>query len=522
MSPDILLPYSQSWCSVSFLPAVFLALISLGAFATLISTRNRKKDGVPTLPETIPCLSSALLYMTDMQSFLSKTKATFRSTNVLAFNIGPQKVYMITGARNVANIFRTTANVGQEIFILKIQKYLYGSVPSDYAKFLNDKSGRAKVPAPGTENTPTTKRYWYSMNNLLHGYLARAHDTNVLAAVYQREFNKALEVFPTTEWSETLVYTTVLQNLVWGLPKWMNRKAWKARDRLHAATAKYLYPTVDNFDWDSSSATADWEPVFGSRANREVIRWMREDGFAAQTIAGAVSTLFIFGSNGNTTPTVAWMLMEIVKRPELLQQVRDEVLTAYVTHPHTGERSIDAQMLLALPLLQSVYIEGLRLHVSLNVTREVVGPLTLEGYELEKGAILQAPTDISHREESVWGAPDHPASEFWAERHIKYVKTVDEKGGSVKMERQFSMAGRQNHFFPYGGGAPICPGRFFAKQEMMLTVATLVSRFDIEFAGWTYMDGSPSDSPAENDGRWAGSATVPPDRDMRIRWKRLW
>jgi cytochrome P450 len=154
--------------------------------------------------------------------------------------------------------------------------------------------------------------------------------------------------------------------------------------------------------------------------------------------------------NGNTTPAVAWLLMEIVKSPDLLRRVRDEVKTTYITDPDTGERFIDAQKLLALPLLQSIYIEGLRLHVSLNVTREVVGPLSLEGYGLEKGAILQAPTDISHREESVWGAPGHPASEFWAERHLKYVETVDEKDGSVRMEPQFSMAGRQNDFFPYG------------------------------------------------------------------------
>ncbi|KAK4448778.1 cholesterol 7-alpha-monooxygenase 2 [Podospora aff. communis PSN243] len=538
-----------------FLQGTILALISFAALFALTS-RRQKGDGVPTLPEKIPYLSSALLYMTDMHSFLSKVATSFRSTNIIAFHLGPQKIYMIAGARNVSKIFRATANVGQEIFILKMQKYLYGSAPADYAKFLHDKSGRAAKPAPGTEGTPESKRYWYGMNNLLHGYLARAHDTNVLAGVYQREFNKVLEEFSTTGWSEVLVYgflqkymveaatTTLLgprilevnpdflrvfwdfdgiaTSLVWGLPRWMNRAAWKARDRLHAAAARYLYPAVDEFDWKSADATADWEPVFGSRANREVIRWMKEDGFDPQTIAGAVTVLFIFGVNGNTTPAVAWLLMEIVKDPDLFRRVREEVKTTYTTDPDTGERLIDAQKLIALPLLQSIYIEGLRLHVSLNVTREVIGPLSLEGYELEKGAILQAPTDISHREESVWGAPGHPASEFWAERHIKYVETVDEKDGSVKLEPQFSMAGRQNDFFPYGGGAPICPGRFFAKQEMMLTVAILVSRFDIEFVEWTHPDGSPSDRPAQNDGRWAGAASVPPDRDMKIRWKRLW
>lgn len=57
----------------------------------------------------------------------------------------------------------------------------------------------------------------------------------------------------------------------------------------------------------------------------------------------------------------------------------------------------------------------------------------------------------------------------------------------------------------------------------MLTVALLVLRFDMEFVEWTTLDGlSTSKRPAENDVRWSGGAAVPPDRDMKIRWKRRW
>ena len=68
----------------------------------------------------------------------------------------------------------------------------------------------------------------------------------------------------------------------------------------------------------------------------------------------------------------------------------------------------------------------------------------------------------------------------------------------------------------------MCPGRFFAKHEIMLTMGLLASRFDIEFVNWTMLDGSRSDRPAQNDARWAGAVGVPPDRDMTVRWKRLW
>jgi hypothetical protein len=105
--------------------------------------------------------------------------------------------------------------------------------------------------------------------------------------------------------------------------------------------------------------------------------------------------------------------------------------------------------MLSLPLLQSVYAEALRLHVSINITREIMEPMTLDGYNLEKGALLQAPSELSHYAESVWGAEGHPASEFWAERHIKHVEVTGEDG-KVTVVPQFSMVGRTNDFIPYG------------------------------------------------------------------------
>jgi cytochrome P450 len=72
--------------------------------------------------------------------------------------------------------------------------------------------------------------------------------------------------------------------------------------------------------------------------------------------------------------------MELAKDPDLLRQVRDEVMTAFVTDPVTQERTIHAQTLMSLPLLQSVYVEMLRLHVSIDITREIMGPIMVEGY----------------------------------------------------------------------------------------------------------------------------------------------
>jgi len=264
-------------------------------------------------------------------------------------------------------------------------------------------------------------------------------------------------------------------------------------------------------------------------------------GFALQTMAGALTNLTVFGLNANSIPGAAWCVMEAAKDRELLKAIRDEVMTAYEVDAATGQKTINTQTLVSLPLLQAVYIEGMRLHVSMNVTRQITGPMVLGDVLLEKGAILQAATEIVHYDENTWAAEGHAASEFWSERHIQYIDEVGADGKKQRV-RKFTLAGRPTDFFSFplvrfpavpclrgitdmvvGGGVSICPGRFFAKQEIMLTVAMLVYRFDIEFIAWLNKeDGTPSDRPAENDVRWSGGASMPPDRDMQVLFKRMW
>lgn len=204
--------------------------------------------------------------------------------------------------------------------------------------------------------------------------------------------------------------------------------------------------------------------------------------------------------------------MEIIKDPSLLQAVRDEVATVIQSGSDGGKLTIDHQKLVALPLLQSIFTETLRLRVNFNIMRDVKHPITLDGHSIPQGVMLQAPMQVAHYDEKVWNAAGHhPADEFWAERHIKWT----EQGS----KRTYSMAGSPASYFPFGGGANICPGRRLAKIEIFTTVALIVSRFDIELVGWTDLDGSPSSRAAQSDLRFSGAGAMPPDREMMVRWK---
>ncbi|KAK3324364.1 cytochrome P450 [Cercophora scortea] len=487
----------------------------------------------------------------NLEAFLARAVKALDHSNVVQFRLGPRRVYLLKGLQNIQLMLGQSNDIVSEPFMIMIFQNMWNFTPEDLAKFAGDKSGRLQQPAAGSEAVPDHQRYWHSMHHIYSEYMTKARYSSRMADKYAEFFSTQLTAHSTVdEWTSVSLFGFIKQNMaysavaallgphilelnpgyvdkswafddivmyiLYGPPKWMNRRPWAVRDEFHAATGRYLEAAWANFDWDGPEAASDWEEHFGSRFARELARWVRDDGFSKQSAQGIMS-LIVFALNANTIPITTWALYELIKDPALFQEVKTEVLQAYTVDAATGERRIDVQKLGTLPLLQSVYTETLRIHMSLNLTREVNNPVVVEGYKLRKGAVMQAITQLAHLDEATWGREGHPASEFWAGRHLKYAPGLEKGGGGVVPE--FFMAGKAGSFVPFGGGPSICPGRVFARQEILLTLAMIVTRFDVEFVAWTKLDGSPSDRPAHDDPKYIGSAAVPPDRDMKVRWK---
>ena len=105
-----------------------------------------------------------------------------------------------------------------------------------------------------------------------------------------------------------------------------------------------------------------------------------------------------------------------------------------------------------------------------------------------------------HQDRRVYntGSYEHPRplNDFWADRFLvprvvrdetklasreASMSTIPEK--SYDDLHEFSSQGLDGSWIPYGGGSNICPGRQFAKQEMLLKSALLLGNFDIELLG---------------------------------------
>jgi len=292
-----------------------------------------------------------------------------------------------------------------------------------------------------------------------------------------------------------------------GPPRWLSPKPHRARDRWLDMNRRHMAKALEGYSWDTAPAEG-WDPVFGSPLCRGLARFGLNAGLDMQTIAGMCGQQ-ISNQNSNSVPATAWALMSALScpDPDLLPNLRREAKAALVDSKADSALPFDLPALLASPWLQAVYTETLRLRVTFSIVRDASRDTTIGNYAIPRGALVQAPIPLAHYNEAIWGVDGHPADEFWPQRHMERTENGD-----------FTFAisrSRAGYWFPYGGGPTMCPGRNFAKQEIMGTLALFLTSFDIEVMGWVKPDGkTPSDREAQNGEAFA---VCRPDRDLKVR-----
>jgi cytochrome P450 len=199
----------------------------------------------------------------------------------------------------------------------------------------------------------------------------------------------------------------------------------------------------------------------------------------------------------------SWVLIEILSRPGLIDRIRAEISRAITIDQKTGLTVVNIPVLIHLPLLCSVYSECLRLRNSVQVVRQLRNDVRIDGYTLKAGNLIIAPSYLAHQDSSAWsnGTGGYPAHEFWPERFLHRSKTVE-----------------SGNYFPYGGGTAACPGRYYAKQEILAAVALVIAKFDFEPMHFVNGDDTISDRGPRVGTEARGVARI--DRDLLVRMRR--
>lgn len=206
-----------------------------------------------------------------------------------------------------------------------------------------------------------------------------------------------------------------------------------------------------------------------------------------------------------------WTVFEVFTRAGLLSRVRDIAQSAHDTRAQESE----SIKLGDSPLLQSIFAESTRLRTVGILFRVLVSPnFQLGEWGFPNGSILGIPSRTGAMNKNIWNAgteaDPHPLDKFWEERFLIYpdkpnsgplrkqeitvhpskrensqkIYATKEQGPS---EPSFSLTGLGGAYLPFGGGPAICPGRHFARQEVIGTLAKLAQDYDIEIqvpCGW--------------------------------------
>ena len=327
--------------------------------------------------------------------------------------------------------------------------------------------------------------------------------------------SRILEVYPELK-VDFFEFDRVILSLFFGLPRFLNRKAYAVRDKALDGLRRWQEAVIEESKGEpplEPDGEISWEPVWGSRFSRAKQRYYAAQGIAVPSRA-AFDLGFLFALNSNAIPAAGWMLLHILDPKGDHTLLPRLMLELEPTKKSDG--SLDVSTLVGLPLLQAVLHEVLRLYVDILFTRENTQDLKLphdngkQSILLGKNSVIMAPTWLGHRDEKLWADP--PCSQFSADR---WLHTDSETGKQV-----FSTNGTAGKFFPFGGGRTMCPGRNFAKQEILASVATVLTTFDITPLSYLDEHGRATEKfPTMRNGL-LGSGTMATDEDMKVRLRR--
>ncbi|MFS7986180.1 putative cytochrome P450 [Helianthus anomalus] len=177
--------------------------------------------------------------------------------------------------------------------------------------------------------------------------------------------------------------------------------------------------------------------------------------FGRDTIKAIISDMFSGGTD-TTFASIEWALSELIRHPEAMKRLQQEV-----TQVSKGRSMITEDDIDNMPYLKAVLKETLRLHtiLPLMLPHESMDDVKVMGYDIKKGTQVMINGWAIARDPSIW----NDAEMFKPERFMN--SCVDFKGFHYEL-------------LPFGSGRRGCPGMQFAISITELVLANLVYKYE--------------------------------------------
>lgn len=165
------------------------------------------------------------------------------------------------------------------------------------------------------------------------------------------------------------------------------------------------------------------------------------------------------GATETTSLTTEWIMTELLRHPDMLSKVKEEVRSVL------GDRKIiEDEDISRLPYLEAVINEVFRYHSAAPlVPRATDEDAEINGYVIPKGTPVIVNLWAISRDPTVWPNPER----FDPNRFLN--NNINPKGQCFE-------------FLPFGSGKRICPGMPFVLRVIPTTISALIHNFDWKFA----------------------------------------
>ena len=235
--------------------------------------------------------------------------------SIVYYWLGPQRVYLITGAKNAQEVLRSAGHFGNEELVLRVLPQLDGVTKKDVQAYKNDRSGRGQKPL---DNTPEQDRIWAPSQKIITDHLSSSAATATMMEKFSELMTDVFQKRPQGEW-ETLslwqfvrtelveaaivalagtklmelnpgfvealwAYDDSIYPLLFGVPQFLYKKGYEKRDRFHEMGERWQEYAFANYDFDGPDD--DWEEIFGTRFVRLHAKLLKEKGFDRRSRSG--------------------------------------------------------------------------------------------------------------------------------------------------------------------------------------------------------------------------------------------
>ncbi|NXH16207.1 CP8B1 hydroxylase, partial [Bucco capensis] len=275
------------------------------------------------------------------------------------------------------------------------------------------------------------------------------------------------------------------------------------KDKIEAERLKRLF-------WSMLSVRKSWQKDNISGWISDQDKLLAENG-VPEHMRDRFMFMLLWASQGNTGPTAFWLLLYLMKHPEAMKVVKDEVdkvsrENGQEAKPGNPPINITRDMLKQTPFLDSALEETLRLVAAPVLVRAVLQDISLK---------LSSGTEYTLRKGDRVALFPHLAVQMNPEIHpephqFRYDRFINPDG----TKKEFYRNGKRLKYFnmPWGAGVSTCPGRFFAAAEIKLFVFLMLSYYDLELVN------REEELPAIDCSRW-GFGTMQPVSDIRFRYR---